>query len=172
MDMDLKKWIRDIPDFPVEGVIFKDITPLLKDPEAFRFCVDQFIKVLEPLDFQTIIAPEARGFMFASAVAYLMKKSFIPVRKPGKLPYKTRSVEYALEYGQAQLHIHEDALEKGEKVVLLDDVLATGGTIEAIALMSEQMGAVVKGMVFLVELDFLHGRDKLNAYSVHSLIRY
>jgi adenine phosphoribosyltransferase len=170
--MDLKKWIRDIPDFPVKGVIFKDITPLLKDPEAFRFCVDQMVDSLSSVSFQTIVSPEARGFMFASAISYLMKKSFIPVRKPGKLPYKTRSVGYSLEYGNAELHIHEDAIQQGERVVVLDDVLATGGTVKAIASMVEEMGGIVEGVFFLAELDFLNGRERLQSYPVHSLIRY
>ncbi len=170
--MDLKKWIRDIPDFPLKGVIFKDITPLLKDPKAFRFCVDQLVDSLSSVAFQTIVSPEARGFMFASAIAYLMNKSFIPVRKPGKLPYKTRSIGYSLEYGNAELHIHEDAIQQGEHVVVLDDVLATGGTVKAIASMVEEMGGIVEGVFFLAELDFLNGRDLLQPYPVHSLIRY
>lgn len=168
--MDLRDYIRDIPDFPKQGIIFKDITPLLKSGEAFHVSIDSFIQKLKGIDFDYIVTPEARGFIFGSAIAYQMKKGLIPVRKPGKLPYRTRKVEFTLEYGKSALEIHEDALEKGAKLILLDDVLATGGTIKAIASLVEGMGGKVQKMLFLVELAFLHGRTILKDYSVESLI--
>ncbi|HNR62614.1 MAG TPA: adenine phosphoribosyltransferase [Thermotogota bacterium] len=170
--MDLYRLIRDIPDFPQKGVIFKDITPLLKDAEAFRETIDRLIERLQAVDFDYIVVPEARGFIFGSAIAYEMRKGFIPVRKPGKLPYQTRKVEFTLEYGKAGLEIHEDALLPGAKVVLLDDVLATGGTIKAIAGLIEGMGGTVAKMLFLIELTFLEARKVLETYSVDALMSY
>ncbi|HPE68244.1 MAG TPA: adenine phosphoribosyltransferase [Thermotogota bacterium] len=170
--MDVSRYIRDIPDFPQKGIIFKDITPLLKNPEPFVYTIDRFVEFLQDVDFDYIITPEARGFMFGSAIAYKMKKGMIPVRKPGKLPSQTRKVEYTLEYGKAGLEIHEDALDPGDRVVLLDDVLATGGTIAAIAGMVEEMGAQVQKMLFLIELEFLNGRNVLDKYAVDSIITY
>ena len=170
--MDLYRFIRDIPDFPQKGVIFKDITPLLKDPEAFRETINRLIERLEGMDFDYIVVPEARGFIFGAPIAYEMRKGFIPVRKPGKLPYRTRKAGYTLEYGQAELEIHEDALHPGAKVVLLDDVLATGGTIKAIAGLIEELGGSVAKMLFIIELKFLGARKALEAYSVDSLMSY
>lgn len=169
--MDLTKFIRDIPDFPTKGIIFKDITPLLKDPKAFHYAIDAFVEKLEGVDFDYIAAPEARGFMFSSAIAYRLNKGMIPIRKPGKLPYQTRKVEYTLEYGKAGLEIHEDAVSPGDKIILLDDVLATGGTISAIAGLIEGMGGSVEKMLFLMELDFLNARATLEKYNIESIIR-
>jgi len=170
--MNLNEYIREIKDFPKEGILFYDITPLLKDPEAFSATIDMFIEKLEDVDFDYIVAPEARGFLFGSAIAYKMKKGLIPVRKPGKLPYQTRKVEYSLEYGKAGLEIHVDAINPGDKVILLDDVLATGGTISAIADMVEEVGGSVECMLFLMELDFLEARKKLSKYNVQTLLNY
>ena len=170
--MDIKKFIRDIPDFPKKGIIFKDITPLLKDKDAFRETIDQLCDKVKDLDFDLIIAPEARGFILGSAMAYKLGKGFVPVRKPGKLPYKTVYEEFQLEYGTDQLHIHIDAVEKGQNVLIVDDVLATGGTAKALANLVEKVGGNVTGMIFLIELSFLNAREKLQGYWVKSLIEY
>ncbi len=170
--MNINSYIRDIKDFPKQGIVFYDITPLLKDAEAFAATIDMFVDKLNGVDFDYIVAPEARGFLFGSAIAYKMNKGIIPVRKPGKLPYRTRKAEYTLEYGTAQLEIHIDAIKPGDKVILLDDVLATGGTISAIANMIEEMGGKVESMIFLLELDFLEARKKLSGYDVKSLLTY
>ena len=170
--MDIKKFIRDIPDFPKEGIIFKDITPLLKDKDAFRETIDQLCKKVKDLNFDLIIAPEARGFILGSAMAYKLGKGFVPVRKPGKLPYKTVYEEFQLEYGTDQLHIHVDAVEKGQNVLIVDDVLATGGTAKALASLVEKVGGNVAGMIFLIELSFLNAREKLQGYWVESLIEF
>jgi len=170
--MNLKDYIRDIPNFPIEGVIFKDITPLLKDIKAFDYCINEVCKLLAPLDFDTIVIPEARGFIFGTAVASKMNKSIIPVRKPGKLPYKTLSESYDLEYGSATLEIHTDAFDKTKKVVVIDDVLATGGTSLAIAKLIEKAGGEVISIFNLINLSFLDGSKKLKSYKLLSLIEY
>ncbi len=170
--MDLKEYIRDIPNFPKEGIIFKDITPLLKDREAFREAVMQMCSRVKDLDFDLVIAPEARGFILGSAMAYELGKGFVPVRKPGKLPYKTVYEEFELEYGTDQLHIHEDAVERGQNVVVVDDVLATGGTASALGRLVRKLGGNVVAMVFLIELSFLNPRSKLSGYRVESIIIY
>jgi adenine phosphoribosyltransferase len=172
MFVELTRFIRDIPDFPQSGVIFKDITPLLKNGEAFSYSIDEFVKRLQDVTFDYVVVPEARGFIFGSAIAYQMKKGLIPVRKPGKLPYQTRKVAFTLEYGKSGLEIHEDAIEEGAKVILLDDVLATGGTIKAIANLIEGMGGIVQKMLFLIELGFLDARTALSEYKVESLMVY
>ncbi len=170
--MDLKEYIRDIPNFPKEGIIFKDITPLLKDREAFKEAVMQMCSRVKDLDFDLVIAPEARGFILGSAMAYELGKGFVPVRKPGKLPYKTVYEEFELEYGTDQLHIHEDAVERGQNVVVVDDVLATGGTASALGRLVRKLGGNVVAMVFLIELSFLNPRSKLSGYRVESIIIY
>ena len=170
--MDIKKFIRDIPDFPKKGIIFKDITPLLKDKKAFKEAIDQLCNKVEGLNFDLIVAPEARGFILGSAMAYKLGKGFVPVRKPGKLPYKTAYEEFQLEYGTDQLHIHIDAVEKGQNVLIVDDVLATGGTAKALANLVKKVGGNVAGMIFLIELSFLNAREKLQNYWVESLIKY
>ncbi|QTA37424.1 adenine phosphoribosyltransferase [Thermosipho ferrireducens] len=170
--MDLKKFIRDIPDFPEKGIIFRDITPLLKDKNAFQYAINEMTTALKSIDFDVIAAPEARGFIFGGALAYNLGKSFVPIRKPGKLPYKTLSEKYQLEYGTAELEIHEDAINEGEKVLIFDDVLATGGTAKTLKSLIEKTGGIVAGMAFLIELTYLNPRKLLKDEKVISLITY
>jgi len=170
--MDLKKYIRDIPDFPKRGILFRDITPLLRAPEALRYTLDRFVEHYEGQGIQTVVSMEARGFIIGPAIAARLNAGFSPVRKPGKLPYKAREVTYDLEYGTDTLAIHEDAIAKGEKVLLLDDLLATGGTMAASVNLVEQLGGVVAGIGFIIELTALKGRDKLGGYEIFSLISY
>jgi adenine phosphoribosyltransferase len=167
---ELYNLIRDIPDFPKKGIIFKDITPLLKDEKAF----EKVIKILAdniPDSTKKIAAIESRGFIFAGALAFLLKKGFIPIRKTGKLPYKTINYTYQLEYGTDTIEIHSDAIEKGEKVVIIDDLLATGGTAYAAAKLVEKCGGVVEKIVFLIELSSLNGEEKLKDYQIFSLLK-
>ena len=168
----LKNKIRSIENFPEEGVIFRDITTLLKDAEGMKTAVDEMAKKLEGIDFDMVLGPESRGFIFGMPVAYNLGKGFVPVRKKGKLPAEVISKEYALEYGTATIEIHKDAIQPGMKVVIVDDLLATGGTAKAIAEMVEEMGAEVAAMVFLIELDFLNGRQALPGYKMESVIHY
>lgn len=168
---DLKKYIRDIPGFPKPGIIFKDITPLLKDAEAFRAAVDELAKGFEEEKIDAVVSVEARGFIFGSAVAYKLKTGIVPVRKKGKLPYKALSATYDLEYGQDTLAIHEDALKAGSRVLIVDDLLATGGTTRAVIELVEKLGAKVSGVAFVIELTALNGREKLKGYPVTSLIK-
>lgn len=170
--MNLKKTIRDIPDFPKKGIIFKDITTLLKNPKALKFAVDALAKEIRKSKPKYIVGIESRGFIFGTAVAYKLGLGFIPVRKKGKLPYKSLSVSYDLEYGQDTLEIHADALKKGDKVVIVDDLLATGGTVGAVAKLVGGSGAKIVGVAFVIELAFLNGRDKLKGLPVCSLIQY
>ena len=170
--MNLENYIRDILDFPKPGIVFKDITPLLKDPKAFEHALSVMEEHLKNDQFDYILGVEARGFIFASALAARMHKGMIPVRKPGKLPAQTYRKDYTLEYGTAGLEIHQDAISKGDRVLIVDDLLATGGTVEAVALMIEEMGGIVEKMLFLIELDFLNPRDKLAGYKIDSLIHY
>lgn len=172
MEMDLKRWIRDIPDFPAKGIIFRDITPLLKDPQAFRYAISQMVKRISELEFKTIVAPEARGFIFASTIAYELGKGFVPVRKPGKLPYETVFVRCTLEYGEAELHVHKDAIEPDDSILIVDDVLATGGTVSAIARLVEEQGGKVAGILALIELSYLNPRERLKNYRVDSVLIY
>lgn len=168
----LKSQIRNIPDFPEPGVLFRDITTLLKNPEGITLAIDAMQKNLEGLDFDVILGPESRGFLFGMPLAYNLKKGFVPVRKKGKLPAEVISKEYALEYGTATIEIHKDALQKGQKVVIADDLLATGGTAKAIIELVESIGAEVVALDFLIELDFLNGRTVLEGYPIHSVIHY
>ncbi len=170
--MELKDKIRSIPDYPEKGVIFRDITTLLKDPAGMIAAVDQMQKKLEGLEFDFILGPESRGFIFGMPIAYNLKKGFIPIRKKGKLPAEVISKDYALEYGTATIEMHKDALQPGQKVVLVDDLLATGGTAKAIVEMAESMGAEVVSLNFLIELDFLNGRSVLDGYQVETVIHY
>jgi adenine phosphoribosyltransferase len=170
--MDLKSFIRDIPDFPKKGIIFKDITPLLKNREAFSHVVQQIAKKYGKSRVDAVLGVEARGFIFGAAVAYELGVAFLPVRKPGKLPYKTQSVTYDLEYGTDTLEIHKDAISKGDRIIIVDDLLATGGTVAACCKMVEGLGGQVVGISFVIELGFLKGRDKLKGYDVVSLINY
>jgi len=170
--VELKTFIRDIPDFPAKGIIFRDVTPLLKNPAALQKAIDEMTKILQDMRFDLIVSPEARGFIFGAALAYRLGKGFVPVRKPGKLPYRTVSIEYSLEYGTAQLHMHSDALQQGQRVVIVDDVLATGGTAAAIANLVKNVGGEVTGMCFLIELSYLNPRERLKGYDVRSVLVY
>ncbi len=162
--------IRDVPDFPKEGIVFKDITPILLNPELFAIAIDLLAARHRGKGVDKVAAVEARGFIFGVGVARDLNAGFIPVRKAGKLPYQTIEASYELEYGSATLAMHTDAIEKGERVLLIDDLLATGGTAEACVGMIEQLGGVVHAVDFLVELDFLKGREKLAGYDVQSYI--
>ncbi|MCX7108263.1 MAG: adenine phosphoribosyltransferase [Methylococcales bacterium] len=168
----LRKKIRDIPDFPKPGIVFKDITPLVKDPAALRLAVHQLIHPFLGRDITAIAGMEARGFIFGSLVAWDLGLPFIPLRKPGKLPYDVQSVAYDLEYGSATLEAHIDAFDSNDRVLLIDDLLATGGTAKASCDLVEKLGAKVEAIAFVVELDFLEGREKLSNYEVHSLLHY
>ncbi|AMW33766.1 adenine phosphoribosyltransferase [Fervidobacterium islandicum] len=170
--MDLKSFIRDIPDFPQKGVIFRDITPLIKNPEAFKYAVDTIVEEVKKFDFDLVVCPEARGFIIGAPIAYLLGKGFVPVRKPGKLPYKTVSDTYELEYGKAELHIHEDAIQPGQKVLIVDDVLATGGTALALKRLVEKVGGEVVASAFLIELTYLNPRRLLNNLPIIAPIKY
>ncbi|HSF04356.1 MAG TPA: adenine phosphoribosyltransferase [Methylomirabilota bacterium] len=169
---ELRAKIRDIKDFPTEGILFKDITTLLKDASAFRYVVDRLSELHRSEQVEVVVGVESRGFIFAGAVAHQLKAGFVPVRKLGKLPGKTIEVEYELEYGRDALAMHADAIRPGQRVLAVDDLLATGGTMAATLRLIEQVGAHVVGVSFLIELAFLHGREKLKNYPLHSLIVY
>ena len=168
--MDLGAVIRSIPDFPKPGIVFKDITTVLESPQAFKYAVDWFCDTFKDTGAVKVCAAEARGFMFAAAIGYKMGWGIVPIRKPGKLPWHTISESYELEYGTAILHIHEDAVKPGEKVLVVDDLLGTGGTAEAMVKLVKRLGGVVTALGFLVELDFLKGRNMLSGYRVESLV--
>ena len=170
--MDLAKFIRDIPDFPKPGIMFKDITPLLADPSAFQSAVRALCDHYEGSSIDAVAAAEARGFLFAAPMALLLKKPLVPLRKPGKLPYRTYSLKYELEYGSAELHMHIDGIASGHRVLLVDDLLATGGTMRAGCQLVEKAGGTVAGCAFLVELAFLNGRDKLKPHEVFSVLKF
>ena len=169
---ELKNKIRDIPNFPKDGIIFKDITTLLQDADAFRKAVDVMYDAVKDLKVSKVLSIEARGFIFGGALAYLLGAGLVIARKPGKLPYKTLKASYELEYGTDTLEVHEDAIEPDDKVLILDDLLATGGTARAMVDLVKSVGAEVVGCCFLVELDFLNGRKKLEGTPVISLIHY
>jgi adenine phosphoribosyltransferase len=166
----IEQYIRDIPDFPKPGIVFKDITPLLKDPAGLAAAIDALAALVDPRDYDIVVGIESRGFIFGTAVAYKLNKGFIPVRKPGKLPSETAAVTYDLEYGSDTLELHLDALEPGQRVLILDDLLATGGTIEACIKLIREVGAVPVGAAFVIELSFLQGRDRMGDVPAHSLI--
>ena len=168
----LKNLIREVPDFPKPGINFYDITTLLKHPEGLRNCVDALASEFEGQKVDSVIGVEARGFIFAPALAYHLGAGFVPVRKPKKLPAECASISYDLEYGQDTLQIHRDAIGDGHRVIIADDLLATGGTARAVVDLVEQLGGTVVGLVFVVELEFLPGREKLAGYDVRSLIKY
>ncbi|MBI4357778.1 MAG: adenine phosphoribosyltransferase [Candidatus Omnitrophica bacterium] len=168
----LREFIRDIPDFPKKGIIFKDITPLLKNGPALRFACDQLAKNFEGFKIDQVVGIESRGFIFSPVLAYLLGAGFVPVRKKGKLPAAKEAVSYALEYGEDSLEVHLDAVKKGTQIVIVDDLLATGGTAEAVIRLVEKLGASVLGLAFLVELKFLNGRERLRNYRIDSLIQY
>src|ERR1700732_134234 len=168
----LKRLIREVPDFPKKGILFYDITTLLKDRRGFATLIDQFSEYYIRHHIDLVLGIEARGFIFGPALAYRLNAGFVPVRKPGKLPAATVKYDYALEYGTNALEIHQDAIQKGQRVLIVDDLLATGGTAEATAKLAERLGANIAGLGFVVELEFLKGRDKLKGYDVMSLLRY
>lgn len=167
-----KKLIRDIPDFPTPGILFRDITPILQDAKAFREVVFTLAESAKPLTPDVIVGIESRGFVFGAPVALELGIGFVPVRKQGKLPRETASVEYSLEYGKSVIEIHRDAIKPGSRVVIIDDLLATGGTAAATAQLVEQLGGIVSGLSFLIELTALEGRSKLQGYHVFTLVRY
>lgn len=168
----LEDRIRSIPDYPKPGINFRDITPLLKDKEAFRNCIKALQQRIKDMRVDYIVGIDARGFIIGSALAYAMGVGFIPARKKGKLPYKSISVDYALEYGTATLEMHKDSLEEGDHVLIVDDLLATGGTARAVGEMVKKLGAKIEGYAFIIELSDLKGREKLEKYPVISLIKY
>ena len=170
--MDYKKHIREVPDFPKKGILFYDITTLLANPEAFNSIINEMAKRVKDLKISKIAAIESRGFIFGAPLAQKLSLPFIPIRKPGKLPYKTKKHEYSLEYGTDSIEIHEDAVKKGDAVLLVDDLLATGGTIKAATALVEECGASVTGCLFAIELDFLKGKQSLTQYHVDSIIHY
>lgn len=171
--MDLKEKLRHVSDFPKEGIDFIDITTVLQDAEALHQSIEEMKKlILELGDFDLIIGPESRGFIFGAPLAYALKKGFVPIRKKGKLPYKTIKVEYKLEYGTDILEIHQDAIKPGQRVLIIDDLLATGGTTESNIILVEKLGGVVAGLVYFIELEFLDGRKKLEGYKVSSLVKF
>jgi adenine phosphoribosyltransferase len=169
---ELSRYIRDIPDFPKPGILFKDITPLLAEPAAFQHSVDLLAERYRGEELDAIAAAEARGFLFAAPMALALKKPLVPLRKPGKLPYRTYSLKYELEYGSAELHVHIDGIAPSARVLLVDDVLATGGTMQAGCQLVEKAGGRVVGCAFLLELTFLKGRERLEGYPVFSLLQY
>lgn len=168
----VEKYIRSIPDFPEPGIIFRDITTVMQEPEGLQLAVSAMKEKIQDIDYDVIVGLEARGFMFGTPIAYDMKKAFVPVRKKGKLPCETISETYELEYGSAEIEIHTDAIEPGQKVIIVDDLIATGGTVEAAIKLIERLGGEVVGCVFLVELAGLKGRDVLKGYNVEAVITY
>ncbi|WP_203361634.1 adenine phosphoribosyltransferase [Bacillus sp. REN10] len=170
--MDLTQFIKIVPDWPKPGIKFKDITPLMENGEAFRYATDQIVEYAKEKQIDLVVGPEARGFIVGCPVAYSLGIGFAPVRKEGKLPRETVKVEYGLEYGKDVLTIHKDAVKPGQRVLITDDLLATGGTIEATIQLVEQLGGVVAGIAFLIELEYLNGRSKLDGYEVLTLIPY
>lgn len=172
MKKSIEEYVKSIPDFPKKGVIFRDVTSVLQDADGFQLAVDEMAKRLEAIEFDVIAGTESRGFIFGAPLAYKLKKPFVPVRKKGKLPRETVSKTYALEYGTAEIEIHKDAIVPGQKVVIVDDLIATGGTVKACAELIEELGGIVKKMVFLIELTDLGGRSLLQGYDIASVIQY
>lgn len=170
--MELKDYIRSIQDYPKEGILFRDITTLLKDKDAFKLAIDKMAEQVKDKKVDLVVGAESRGFLIGSALAYKMNCGFIPVRKKGKLPYKTISEEYALEYGTDTLYMHEDAIKKGDNVLVVDDLIATGGTALAMIKMVEKLGGNVIGSSFLIELEELNGRKEIEKYPINVLIKY
>ena len=168
----LEEYVISIPDFPEPGIIFRDVTSILQDADGLHLAIDQLIDMVKDIDFDVVVGAESRGFIFGTPVAYELKKSFVPARKPGKLPRETVSREYELEYGKGTIELHKDAIKPGQKVVIIDDLIATGGTVEAIAKLVEELGGEVVKIVFLMELEGLNGREKLQGYEVDSVIKY
>lgn len=170
--MDLKQYVTIVKDYPKEGISFKDITTLMDHGHAYKYATDEIVKYAKEVNAELIVGPEARGFIIGCPVAYALEIGFAPVRKPGKLPRETVEVEYDLEYGTDRLTIHKDAIKKGQRVLIVDDLLATGGTIKASIELVEQLGGVVAGCAFLIELDYLQGRKNIEGYDIRTLINY
>ena len=168
----IEEYVRSIPDFPEKGIIFRDITSVLQDADGLHLSIESMIKLLDGVDFDVVVGTESRGFIFGMPIAYALGKGFVPCRKKGKLPCETVTASYALEYGTAEIEIHKDAIKPGQKVLLVDDLIATGGTIEACAGLVEELGGEVVKILFLLELAGLKGREKLAKYDVTSLITY
>lgn len=168
----LEDYVRSIPDFPEPGIIFRDVTSILQDADGLHLAIDSILEMLKDVEYDVVVGPESRGFIFGVPVAYEQHKSFVPVRKKGKLPCETISAEYELEYGSAVIEMHKDAIKPGQKVVIIDDLIATGGTIEAIIGLIEQLGGEVVKICFVMELAGLNGREKLKGYDVGSAIVY
>ena len=168
----VESYVRSIPDFPEPGIIFRDVTSVLQDPDGLKLSIDGIMDLLKDTDFDVVAGPESRGFIFGVPIAYNMGKAFVPVRKKGKLPCETIEIAYDLEYGQAVIEMHKDSIKPGQKVVIIDDLMATGGTVEAIINLVEQLGGEVVKICFLMELAGLNGREKLNGYDVASVICY
>lgn len=170
--MELAGLIRDVPDFPIEGILFKDITTLIRNGDAFREVIDWMVDLYAGSNIDTVVAIEARGYIFGAPLAYHLGAGFVPIRKPGKLPAQTISESYELEYGTNSLEMHEDGIEPGQRVLVIDDLLATGGSARAAVNLVDRLGGEIIGVAFLIELDFLNGREKLEGYDVQSLIHY
>jgi adenine phosphoribosyltransferase len=169
---DLRKLIREVPDFPKPGILFYDITTLLKDPAAFREVIDRMVEQVRGTPIDLVVGMESRGFIFSAPIAYQLQAGFVPVRKLGKLPAETIEVEYALEYGTATLEIHRDAIQAGQRVLIVDDLLATGGTVMGTIELVQRLGGEVAGLSFMVELSALHGRERLSQFAIHALLTY
>ena len=168
----VEDYVRSIPDFPEEGIIFRDITTVIQDPDGLKLAVDGIMEALEGVEFDVVVGPESRGFIFGVPIAYNLHKGFVPVRKKGKLPCETISMEYDLEYGSAVIELHKDSIKPGQKVVIIDDLIATGGTIEAIIKLVEMLGGEVVKICFVMELAGLKGRERLAGYEVSSVVTY
>jgi adenine phosphoribosyltransferase len=168
----LEEYVTSIPDFPEPGIIFRDITSVLQDADGLHLAIDSYVKMLEGVDFDVVVGAESRGFIFGAPIAYLLGKPFITARKPGKLPRETVSEDYELEYGTASIELHKDSIKPGQKAVIVDDLIATGGTVEAIIKLVEKLGGEVVKLVFMMELAGLKGRDRLAKYDVESAIVY
>jgi adenine phosphoribosyltransferase len=169
---DLRKLIREVPDFPKPGILFYDITTLLKDPAAFRQVIDRMVEQVRGTEIDVVVGMESRGFIFSAPIAYQLNAGFVPVRKLGKLPAETIEVEYALEYGTATLEIHRDAIQEGQRVLIVDDLLATGGTVKGTIELIQRLGGHVAGLSFMVELSALHGREQLSEFTINALLTY
>lgn len=168
----IEEYVRNIPDFPEKGIIFRDVTSVLQDAEGLKLAIDSMIRLLDGIDFDVVVGTESRGFIFGVPIAYALGKPFVPVRKKGKLPCETIAAKYDLEYGSAEIEMHKDSIQPGQKAILVDDLIATGGTIEACVKLIEELGGEVVKIVFLMELAGLKGRDKLQNYDVASVITY
>ncbi len=170
--MNIKDYIRTIPDFPKEGIMFRDVTTIINDADGFALAIDEMLKAIGDTDFDAVVGIESRGFIFGAPLAYALKKPFVPVRKKGKLPYHVIEESYALEYGSATIQMHADALKKGDRVIIVDDLIATGGSAKAAITLCEKLGASVEKLLFLIELVDLKGRDALSGYDVLSITQY